>query len=190
MDLKEVIESVENELKVLKLGDLNKDCDLLNDKIMKRTVTRGNIFVYGAGRSGFVGKSFAMRLVQLGFKAYMVGESATPPMKKDDLFIVISGSGKTQIVKDILEISSRNQVKIVMISAEKVEDKKIYMNIVIGGKSKTSEDEKILPLGSHFEINALIFLDSLIFKLIKAYNLEERVEKITRMYREDRIPVI
>ncbi|AXV38081.1 MAG: hypothetical protein CIT01_07665 [Methanobacterium sp. BRmetb2] len=190
MDLKEVIESVENELKDLKTGNLNKDCDELNDKIMKRTVTRGNIFVYGAGRSGFVGKSFVMRLVQLGFRAYMIGESATAPMKKDDLFIVISGSGKTQIVQDILEISSRNKVKIVLISAEKVEHEKVYMNIIIGGKSKTSPDEKILPLGSHFEINALIFLDSLIFKLIKGYNLEEKVEKISRMYREDRIPII
>ncbi|NLW76696.1 MAG: SIS domain-containing protein, partial [Methanomicrobiales archaeon] len=31
------------------------------------------IFVVGAGRSGFVAKSFAMRLMHLGFTSYVVG---------------------------------------------------------------------------------------------------------------------
>ncbi|WP_438357045.1 hypothetical protein [Staphylococcus hominis] len=46
----------------------------------------------GKGRSGFVANSFAMRLNQLGKQAFVIGESTTPSIQKDDLFIVISGS--------------------------------------------------------------------------------------------------
>ncbi|MCI4329688.1 MAG: hypothetical protein L3J80_02320, partial [Thermoplasmata archaeon] len=35
-------------------------------------------FVYGAGRSGIVARAFAMRLVQIGLTAYVIGESVTP----------------------------------------------------------------------------------------------------------------
>jgi len=31
------------------------------------------IFVYGAGRSGIIGRAFAMRLVQTGLRAYVIG---------------------------------------------------------------------------------------------------------------------
>ncbi len=35
------------------------------------------IYVMGAGRSGLVAKSFAMRLMHTGFTAYVVGETIT-----------------------------------------------------------------------------------------------------------------
>lgn len=54
-----------------------------------------NVFVSGKGRSGFVANSFAMRLNQLGKQAHVVGESTTPSIHQEDLFVVISGSGST-----------------------------------------------------------------------------------------------
>ena len=36
------------------------------------------IFIDGEGRSGFVGKCFAMRLMHLGFEVYVMGETNTP----------------------------------------------------------------------------------------------------------------
>ena len=36
------------------------------------------IFCFGAGRSGFVLRTFCMRLMQLGFTVYYVGETITP----------------------------------------------------------------------------------------------------------------
>jgi len=53
------------------------------------------VFLLGAGRSGLVARAFAMRLVQLGLTAYVVGESITPAMTDKDLLIVVSGSGET-----------------------------------------------------------------------------------------------
>ncbi len=52
------------------------------------------IFVYGAGRSGIVGRAFAMRLVQAGLRAYVIGESVTPIVRKGDVVFILSGQGR------------------------------------------------------------------------------------------------
>lgn len=53
------------------------------------------IFVAGAGRSGFVAKAFANRLMHLGFQVYCVGDSTTPAIGEGDLLVISSGSGQT-----------------------------------------------------------------------------------------------
>ena len=55
------------------------------------------IFVHGEGRSGLMAKGFAMRLMHLGYNVYVVGETITPALNKDDLFIAVSGSGKSSM---------------------------------------------------------------------------------------------
>ncbi len=62
--------------------------------------------VVGAGRSGLVGKAFAMRLMHLGLNVYVMGESITPAIGDGDLVIVISGSGG-----GALSITSANMAK-------------------------------------------------------------------------------
>ena len=54
------------------------------------------IFIAGAGRSGLVGRFFAMRLVHSGYDTSMVGEVVTPSINAGDLLVVISGSGETE----------------------------------------------------------------------------------------------
>ncbi|MES9683624.1 6-phospho-3-hexuloisomerase [Gottfriedia acidiceleris] len=56
------------------------------------------IFVIGEGRSGFMAKSFAMRLMHLGATVYVVGETITPSIAEGDLLVAISGSGTTKNV--------------------------------------------------------------------------------------------
>lgn len=46
------------------------------------------VYVIGAGRSGLVAKAFAMRLMHLGLKAYVVGETITPAMNVGDVMVV------------------------------------------------------------------------------------------------------
>ena len=50
------------------------------------------IFLAGAGRSGFVAKSFAMRLMHLGFYVYVFNETIAPPVQDGDIIIIISKS--------------------------------------------------------------------------------------------------
>ncbi len=61
------------------------------------------IFLAGAGRSGLVASLFANRLVHLGFRVNRVDEITAGPISKDDLLIVISGSGKTTSLLAMVE---------------------------------------------------------------------------------------
>lgn len=56
---------------------------------LSQVIKANHVFVAGKGRSGFVANSFAMRLNQLGKYAYVIGESTTPSITENDLFIVI-----------------------------------------------------------------------------------------------------
>jgi len=58
------------------------------------------IFLVGAGRSGLSLRSAAMRLMHFGFTVFVAGETTTPAIRKTDLLIAASGSGRTgNIVK-------------------------------------------------------------------------------------------
>ena len=71
-------------LRDLDEGIIGKVCELIIDS--------KNIFVYGVGRSGIVGRMFAMRLVQMGFNAYFVGETIAPVVPAKDSVILLSGT--------------------------------------------------------------------------------------------------
>ncbi|MCL2542903.1 MAG: SIS domain-containing protein [Nocardioidaceae bacterium] len=53
------------------------------------------IFVAGEGRSGFMAKAFAMRLMHLGLAVHVVGETTTPAIDRGDTVVAVSGSGTT-----------------------------------------------------------------------------------------------
>lgn len=60
-----------------------------------RLTSAPRVFVAGEGRSGLMGKAFAMRLMHLGLTVYAMGETITPAVKEGDLVVAISGSGTT-----------------------------------------------------------------------------------------------
>lgn len=53
------------------------------------------VFVTGEGRSGFMAKAFAMRLMHLGLQVHVVGETTTPAVTAADTLVAVSGSGTT-----------------------------------------------------------------------------------------------
>ncbi|MCK4492284.1 MAG: SIS domain-containing protein, partial [Candidatus Altiarchaeales archaeon] len=79
------------------------------DEMVKAVNEADRIFVVGAGRSGMAASAFAMRMVQLGLTAYVIGESVTPAMTKNDLLIAVSGSGETKSIVSATEIA-KNEV--------------------------------------------------------------------------------
>ena len=58
--------------------------------------TSERVFLLGKGRTGLVVEMFAMRLVHLGFAAYIIGQSITPKFMPKDLLILASCSGSTE----------------------------------------------------------------------------------------------
>lgn len=63
--------------------------------LVDRLLAAPRVFVAGEGRSGLMGKAFAMRLMHLGLTVFAMGETISPAVKVDDLVVTISGSGTT-----------------------------------------------------------------------------------------------
>lgn len=75
------------------------------------------IFMLGEGRSGLVGRFFAMRLMHLGNQAFVVGETTTPSIGSADLLIAISGSGETGAVVMMAEGARKAGATVAAITA-------------------------------------------------------------------------
>ena len=51
--------------------------------LIRKIKSHKRIFVYGTGRSGLMLKALAMRLMQIGLDAYVVGETTTPSVERE-----------------------------------------------------------------------------------------------------------
>jgi 6-phospho-3-hexuloisomerase len=60
-----------------------------------RLASAERVFVAGEGRSGFMARAFAMRLMHLGLQVYVIGETTTPSVRAGDTVVAVSGSGTT-----------------------------------------------------------------------------------------------
>lgn len=135
------------------------------------------IFLIGAGRSGLVARAFAMRLMHLGFNAYVIGEATTPAVKPKDIQIAVSGTGKIPLIADLGTVAKRTGLKLATITTEKdsILAKDSDIIVVIPGKNKNeSYETQFAPLGTLFELTALVFLDSLISELMVRKGVNEK----------------
>ena len=125
----------------------------------------GRIFIYGAGRSGFIGRCFAQRLMHLGIKSCFVSDAVTYRYARGDLLIVISGSGETTSPKAIAEEAKEIGGKIALFTGNLKSTIATLSDLAIKveGKSKekaTSQDS-LAPFTSLFDISTLSILDSI-----------------------------
>ncbi len=139
------------------------------------------ILVMGAGRSGLVGKAFAMRLLHLGFQVYVLGETIVPRISEGDVVIAISGSGRTELIVTAAEAAKQVGAKIIAITSypDSPLGRLADVVVVVPGRTKiaTEEDyftrqilgihEPLAPLGTLFEDTAMIFLDGVVVGLMK-----------------------
>lgn len=155
-----------------------KEVILLAEEIMKAK----RIFVAGTGRSGLVGKMFAMRLMHCGYDVYVTGETITPSIEADDLLFVISASGTTGTLQKIAEGAKSVGAKIVLVTTDKdsIIGKMSARNVVIPAATKKRlphEPKTIQPLGSQFAQSAHLLLDALVIYLLE--NGKEKIDHET-----------
>ena len=140
------------------------------DQFIEKILSSKRIFVAGAGRSGILVQAFAMRLMQMGFTTYVVGETTTPSIGIGDLLVMISGSGETQHSYFILKDARKAGAYTYLITAHQAS----RMWNIAQGKIKISGPTKLSSLnkgkseqflGSLFEQGAFIFLESVIHQL-------------------------
>ena len=146
------------------------------EKICREFLRADRIFLYGAGRSGLVAKAFAIRLVHLGFQTYVIGETITPPVRKGDLVIVISGSGETIPSVMTAEIAKKIGAKLIAVTSR--ENSKISKNadftVKLSTECEDRERARLAPLGTLFEASAWLFLDGLVAKLMEMKGESEK----------------
>ena len=146
------------------------------------------LLIIGVGRSGLVGRSFAMRMMHLGFNVYVMGETITPAIGRGDLIVAISGSGTTKLVVTASEIAKEVGARIIAVTSHPDSDLgKLADHIVlVKGRTKiaaetdyflrqiTGAHEPLAPLGTIFEVSALIFFDSIIVELMRKLGKTEK----------------
>jgi 6-phospho-3-hexuloisomerase len=179
----EIVKSIiENVGKILSEVDENEV-----KKFIEKIKNSKNIFVVGAGRSGLVVKAFAMRLMHLGFNVFVVGETITPSVKSSDLVIAVSGSGKTTSTLAVAKTAKDFGVSIISVTSYensplsqlsdctvKIRGRGGLLSDDYTSRQLTGEHEPLSPLGTLFEISAMVFLDSVITELMKIYNKKEK----------------
>lgn len=151
------------------------------------------IYVMGAGRSGLVAKAFAMRLMHLGLHAYVVGETITPALNRDDVMVIFSGSGKTKTIADIAEtahsigahiclITSNPDSRIGKLAAstvviqsfrDEVKDDAAEFEI----RQMLGDHKSFAPLGTLFETASMVFADAVISRLMEITQVDESALK-------------
>lgn len=153
------------------------------DEILKMTnmiEDVDNIFIMGLGRSGLVARAFAMRLMHLGLSVYVVGETTTPAITDKDCLIAISGSGETSYIISTTGIAKNIGSKLIAITSYPDSTLAKRSDIVVQLKGRTKIDDEpnyarrqisglhqsLSPMGTIFEISALIFLDSVIAQMM------------------------
>ena len=144
------------------------------------------ILLLGTGRSGFVGRAFALRLMHLGFSVYVSGETITPALSADDLVVVISGSGTTTTVVAQAEVAKSVGSRVVAVTSHLDSPLGKLADDVVLVKGRTKIDQITdyegrqisgvydnAPLGTMFELSVMVFLDSVIAALMQRLGIHE-----------------
>jgi 6-phospho-3-hexuloisomerase len=172
----EILAGIKHSIRELKKDEVEKLIAFILESKGKK------IFIVGMGRSGFVGRAFALRLMNLEFDVYFLGETITRAASEGDLLIAISGTGATRIVLSACTAAKEIGTRVVAITSfpKSLLGQIADLTVEVGGKTKagvpkekdylarqiTGEREPISPLGSIFENNCMVFLDSLIVELM------------------------
>jgi 6-phospho-3-hexuloisomerase len=145
-----------------------------DDKLTKLLDEAGRIFVAGAGRSALVARFFAMRLMHGGYDVYVVGEIVTPSIRKDDLLIVISGSGETETMIAYTKRAKELGAKIALLSAKGNSTIADMADMVFPIGTPDLYTKVVgMPMGTTFELSTLIFLEAVISHIIHEKGIPE-----------------
>lgn len=153
-------------------------------------IYRGNkkILVVGVGRSGLVGRAFAMRLRHLGARSYVLGETITPSVEEGDLLVAISGSGSTQVIVAAAEAAKKMKARVAAVTSyyDSPLGRLADLVVFVPGRTKLASmddyfarqilgiHEPLSPLGTLFEDTAMVVLDATIAELMKRLGKNER----------------
>jgi 6-phospho-3-hexuloisomerase len=131
------------------------------------------VFIAGAGRSGLMIRSFAMRLAHLGRSVQVVGEVTTRGIGHGDVLLVASGSGETRGILAVAQsaIEHGAKVGVITIFPESSLARLAECRVVIPAPTPKSGQHNpatsIQPMGTLFEQSLLLTLDAMVMMLME-----------------------
>ena len=135
------------------------------------------IFVAGAGRSGLMVRAFAVRLMHMGFKVFVVGDVTTPAVGEGDVLLIGSGSGETRGLVLVAKEAAGCRARVGLLTAfpDSAISELASCVVRIPAPTPKSKQESptrsIQPMGSLFEQCLLIVLDIVVLMLMKRKGL-------------------
>lgn len=158
------------------IDELERSISQINEEEAERMVElllqSGKVFVAGAGRSGLMGRAFAMRLMHAGKEVYIVGETVTPGIEKGDVLVLSSGSGETKGLISMAEKAKEigAEVVAVTITPDSTIGRLASYIVKLPGSPKDQASgsySTIQPMASLFEQTMLVFFDAIILRMMK-----------------------
>ena len=147
------------------LGSILRQVDEGNaEKLVDGILSSRGIFIAGMGRSGLMARPFAMRLTQMGLRAYLAGDATTPAIDKGDLLIAISGSGETETTCHIASTAKSLGAGVFLLTASKTSRIASLADLVL---VLPKSPRPTLPMGSAFESAVHIFLDAVVVLIME-----------------------
>jgi 6-phospho-3-hexuloisomerase len=181
--MREIAEFAAKASELINAGQVDRMAEVLVDLYHRK----GKVLVMGAGRSGLVGKAFAMRLLHLGFNSYVLGETIVPSISRGDVAVAISGSGRTGLIVEAADAAKKVGAYVIAITTypESPLGQLADLVVMVPGRSKVSKmddyfarqilglHEPLAPLGTLFEDTAMLLLDGVIYYLMMKLNVTE-----------------
>ena len=137
------------------------------------------VFVAGAGRSLMMIRGLAMRLMHMGFTAYVVGETVTPALLPGDLLIIASGSGTTATLRVMAEKCRKIGAKLALITTHPDSPIGQLADLCVEVKAATTKEtesaaKSIQPGANTFEQIVLLIGDAIVLDIVSRDSLDEK----------------
>jgi len=129
------------------------------------------VFCGAQGRSGNILRCFCIRLMHLGYEGYFAGETITPRMGKNDMIVVLSGSGETRCTVEMARMArlqGANSLGIIGVEDSSLGEALDNFVVLPGGaKTRRPQEEplSVQPAGSLFEQTAFLLLETIVLEL-------------------------
>jgi 6-phospho-3-hexuloisomerase len=140
------------------------------DALVEAILEAETVFTAGAGRSLLMLSAFAMRLVHLGLRAFVVGETSTPAIGADDLLIAGSGSAVTRTTLAMVKAAHERGARVCTITANPdglIPQASDFVVEIPWPLTKISNGELMpQPPGSLFEQCLLVLGEHIIMRLM------------------------
>ncbi len=131
------------------------------------------IFLAGAGRSGWIMRTFAVRLTHLDLKVHVVGDATTPAIGPGDLLVIGSGSGETASLVGHATAARRHGARVALLttapasSIGRQADVIVHIPASTPKAAQTTEPRSIQPMANLFEQALLVVLDIVTMRLME-----------------------